>query len=95
LVFGKFFKLYHYQPYPIRGGARNTSRIRQHKVKLRFFPSGADMDWWRVLKIVGGLICVGGGLFSKEFKPIGWTTSLMWGRDEMPEFPDGLQGLSM
>jgi hypothetical protein len=40
------------------------------------------MDWWRVLKIAGGLICIGGGLFSKEFKPIGWTTALIWGRDE-------------
>jgi len=50
------------------------------------------MDWWRVLKIVGGLICVGGGVFSKEFKPIGWTTALIWGRDENARIPRWIGG---
>lgn len=50
------------------------------------------MDLWRVLKIILGLICIGSGLFSKEFQPIGWTTSLIWGRDENARIPRWVAG---
>jgi hypothetical protein len=39
------------------------------------------------VKLVLGIICILGGLFSKEFKPIGWTTALIWGRDENARIP--------
>ena len=41
------------------------------------------MGFRRGFDIVLGLIAIAGGLFSREFKPIGWTTWLVWGRDEI------------
>ena len=40
------------------------------------------MGFRRGFEIVSGLIAIAGGLFRKEFKPIGRTTWLIWGRDE-------------
>jgi hypothetical protein len=37
-------------------------------------------------------MCILGGLFSKEFKPIGWTTALIWGNDEKARIPRWVAG---
>jgi hypothetical protein len=41
----------------------------------------------RIFDLVLGLIVVGGALFSREFRPIGWTTSLIWGKDADARIP--------
>ena len=48
--------------------------------------------FWRVVEVLVGLFCIGMGLFSKEFTPIGWTTMLIWGRDETARIPRWLAG---
>jgi hypothetical protein len=50
------------------------------------------MGFRRGFDIVLGLIAIAGGLFSKEFKPIGWTTWLSWGRDENARIPRWVAG---
>jgi len=50
------------------------------------------VPFWRVVQLVGALVCVTSGLFSKEFKPIGWTTRLIWGKDENTRIPRWVAG---
>jgi hypothetical protein len=50
------------------------------------------VDFWRLVKLVLGITCILGGLFSKEFKPIGWTTALIWGKDENARIPRWVAG---
>jgi len=50
------------------------------------------MSFRRGFDIVLGLIAIASGLFSKEFKPIGWTTWLIWGRDENARIPRWIAG---
>jgi len=50
------------------------------------------MGFRRGFDIVLGLIAIAGGLFSREFKPIGWTTWLIWGRDENARIPRWIAG---
>jgi hypothetical protein len=48
--------------------------------------------FWRVAEVLMGLFCVGMGLFNKEFTPLGWTTMLIWGRDENARVPRWIAG---
>jgi len=41
----------------------------------------------RIFDLVLGLIAVAGALFNTEFKPIGWTTSLIWGEGADARIP--------
>jgi hypothetical protein len=50
------------------------------------------VDFWRLVKLVLGITCILEGLFSKEFKPIGWTTALIWGKDENARIPRWVAG---
>lgn len=48
--------------------------------------------FWRVVEVLVGLFCIGMGLFNREFTPIGWTTMLIWGRDETARIPRWIAG---
>jgi hypothetical protein len=48
--------------------------------------------FWRVVEVLVGLFSIGMGLFSKEFTPSGWTTMLIWGRDETARIPRWIAG---
>ena len=48
--------------------------------------------FWRVVEVLMGLVCVGMGLFNKEFTPSGWTTMLIWGRSENARIPRWIAG---
>jgi hypothetical protein len=50
------------------------------------------MGWWKIVRIAAALVCVGMGLFAKEFRPIGWTTALIWGRDKNARIPRYVAG---
>ncbi len=52
------------------------------------------MTWtlWRIAKVVCAVVCILSGMFSKEFKPIGWTTALIWGKDENARIPRWVAG---
>lgn len=39
-----------------------------------------------------GLICIAMGVFTPEFKPIGWTTWLIWGTGENARIPRWIAG---
>lgn len=52
----------------------------------------AAVNAWKIVKIAVGVLCIVGGLFQKEFKPIGWTTALIWGRDENAKIPRWVAG---
>ena len=50
--------------------------------------------FWRVVEILLGLSVIGLGLFSKEFRPTGWITLLIWGRGENARIPRWIAGTS-
>lgn len=45
------------------------------------------MDIWHILKIAAGISGILVGIFVKEFRPIGWTTRLIWGGSENARIP--------
>jgi hypothetical protein len=44
------------------------------------------------VEILIGLFCIGMGLFNTEFKPIGFTTLLIWGSDKNARIPRWIAG---
>lgn len=48
--------------------------------------------FWRVVEILVGLFGIGSGFFSKEFRPMGLTTFLIWGRGEHARIPRWIAG---
>jgi len=48
--------------------------------------------FWRVVEILMGLFLIGMGFFNREFTPTGWTTMLIWGRDENARIPRWIAG---
>ena len=48
--------------------------------------------FWRLVEILVGLFSIGTGLLDKEFRPIGWTTMLIWGRGENARIPRWIAG---
>jgi hypothetical protein len=48
--------------------------------------------FWRIVEILSGVFCIGMGLFNTEFKPIGWTTLLIWGRGANARIPRWIAG---
>ena len=61
-----------------------------HSVGLTW--SGINMDFWHFAKVVIGGLCVFFGLTEKEFKPLGWTTELIWGKGERAKIPRWVAG---
>jgi hypothetical protein len=45
------------------------------------------MTFWQTIICVGGVVCIGMGIFQREFRPMGWTTILVWGNDENARIP--------
>ena len=51
------------------------------------------MGIWRIVELVLGVFSILFGIFSKEFKPMGWTSWLIWGTGENARIPRWIAGL--
>lgn len=52
----------------------------------------AAVTVWGVAKCFLGLACISMGLFQSEFRPLGWTTNLIWGNDDNARIPRWIAG---
>jgi hypothetical protein len=57
---------------------------------MRFWAVAVTL--WQTIICASGVACIGMGLFKKEFKPLGWTTALVWGNDKNARIPRWIAG---
>jgi hypothetical protein len=61
-------------------------------VKINNLPGEAEVSFWRIVEILMGFGCIALGIFNREFKPIGWTTWLVWGTGDDARIPRWIAG---
>lgn len=43
------------------------------------------MEYWGVLEVMSGFVCIAAAIFNQDFAPMGWIVPLIWGKNvEMP-----------